>query len=66
MRQAAQISASSSSARSTEECRELGAMLAWLLELIETHGAGEYLLTVRSDGSVRVKRPRKPLEFHFR
>jgi hypothetical protein len=40
--------------------------LAWLDQLIQEHGPGEYLVQVRADGSVVVKRPRKPLEFEWR
>ncbi len=40
--------------------------LAWLDQLIQEHGPGEYLVQVRADGSVMVKRPRKPLEFEWR
>lgn len=43
-----------------------GSFPAWLDELIREHGAGEYLVQVRADGSVVVKRPRKPLEFEWR
>lgn len=45
---------------------ERAQFLAWLNELIREHGAGEYLVQVRADGSVVVKRPRKPLEFEWR
>lgn len=40
--------------------------LHWLGELVAAHGAGEYVVRVRVDGSVTVKRPRKPLEFDYR
>lgn len=40
-------------------------LLAWLGELIQQNGAGEYIVTVAADGHVTVKRPRKPLEFHY-
>ena len=46
--------------------QKLDALLTWLGELIREHGAGEYLLQVRADGSVVVKRPRKPLEFEWK
>lgn len=42
------------------------AFLDWLDQLIDEHGPGEYLVRVRADGSVLVKRPRKPLEFEYR
>lgn len=45
---------------------ERAQFLAWLDDLIREHGAGEYLVQVRADGSVVVKRPRKPLEFEWR
>lgn len=40
-------------------------LLAWLGELIQSNGAGEYIVNVAQDGHVTVKRPRKPLEFHY-
>lgn len=40
-------------------------LLAWLGELIQQNGAGEYIVSVAQDGHVTVKRPRKPLEFHY-
>lgn len=40
--------------------------LHWLGELVAAHGAGEYVVRVRVDGSVTVKRPRRPLEFDWR
>ncbi len=40
--------------------------LAWFGELVSVHGPGEYVLRIRLDGSVTVKRPRKPLEFDYR
>lgn len=43
----------------------LARLLAWLGELIQQNGAGEYIVTVAADGHVTVKRPRKPLEFHY-
>ncbi len=46
--------------------QRLDALLAWIGDLIREHGAGEYLLQVRADGSVVVKRPRKPLEFEWK
>ena len=45
---------------------ERAQFLAWLDELIREHGAGEYRVLVRADGSVVVTRPRKPLEFEWR
>lgn len=39
--------------------------LVWLAELIQQNGIGEYIVTIRQDGSITVKRPRKPLEFHY-
>jgi len=42
------------------------AFLDWLDKLIDEHGAGEYVVRVRADGSVLVKRPRKPLEFEYK
>ena len=44
----------------------LDALLAWIGDLIQEHGAGEYILQVRADMSVVVKRPRKPLEFEWK
>lgn len=44
----------------------LDALLTWLGTLIREHGTGEYLLQVKPDGSVTVKRPRKPLEYEWR
>ena len=44
----------------------LDALLTWLGTLIREHGTGEYLLQVKADGSVTVKRPRKPLEYEWR
>ena len=46
--------------------QRLDALLVWIGDLIREHGAGEYLLQVRADGSVVVKRPRKPLEFEWK
>lgn len=40
-------------------------LLVWLGELIQQNGAGEYIVSVAQDGHVTVKRPRKPLEFHY-
>ena len=40
-------------------------VLVWLGELIQSNGAGEYIVNVAADGHVTVKRPRKPLEFHY-
>lgn len=40
-------------------------LLTWLGELIQENGTGEYIVNVARDGSVTVKRPRKPLEFHY-
>ena len=39
--------------------------LVWLAGLIEENGTGEYIVTIRSDGAITVKRPRRPLEFHY-
>lgn len=44
---------------------KLALLLLWLGELIQEHGTGEYIVTVAHDGHVTVKRPRKPLEFHY-
>ena len=44
---------------------KLDMVLAWLGALIQEHGAGEYIVSVAADGHVTVKRPRKPLEFHY-
>jgi hypothetical protein len=46
--------------------QRLDALVVWIGDLIREHGAGEYLLQVRADGSVVVKRPRKPLEFEWK
>lgn len=43
----------------------LARLLAWLGELIQEHGTGDYIVTVHADGSVLVKRPRKPMEFKY-
>jgi hypothetical protein len=43
----------------------LARLLVWLGELIQQNGAGEYIVNVAQDGHVTVKRPRKPLEFHY-
>jgi hypothetical protein len=40
--------------------------LHWLGDLVAVHGAGEYVVRVRVDGSVTVKRPRRPLEFDWK
>ena len=39
--------------------------LVWLAQLIQENGAGEYIVTFKQDGSLTVKRPRRPLEFHY-
>lgn len=44
---------------------KLTRLLTWVGELIRENGTGEYILTVAADGHVTVKRPRKPLEFHY-
>ena len=44
---------------------KLQRLLAWIGELIQENGTGEYIVTVAADGHVTVKRPRKPLEFHY-
>ena len=43
----------------------MAGLLVWLGELIQQNGAGEYIVSVAQDGHVTVKRPRKPLEFHY-
>ena len=45
---------------------ERARFLAWLGDLIAEHGPGEYLVQVRANGSVVVKRPRKPMEYEWR
>lgn len=54
-----------STAVSNQENRR-AVFLAWLAQLMEEHGTGEYLVLLRADGSVTVKRPRKPMEFEWR
>lgn len=44
---------------------QLQRLLAWIGQLIQENGTGEYIVTVALDGHVTVKRPRKPLEFHY-
>ncbi len=44
---------------------KLQRLLEWVGELIRENGTGEYILVVAADGHVTVKRPRKPLEFHY-
>ena len=44
---------------------KLQRLLAWIGELIQENGTGEYIVTVAKDGHVTVKRPRKPLEYHY-
>ncbi len=46
--------------------QQMAVFLTWLAELIQEHGPGEYMVHLRADGSVTVKRPRKPLEFEWR
>jgi hypothetical protein len=38
-------------------------ILKFLAPLIRIHGAGEYILRVRADGSATVKIPREPLRY---
>lgn len=48
-------------------CNEkMNVFLSWFAELMDEHGPGVYEVTVRKDGSVTVKRPRKPLEFEWK
>ncbi len=40
-------------------------LVVWLLHLLEQHGPGEYVVQVKADGRVVVKRPRPPLRFEW-
>lgn len=40
-------------------------LLVWLGELIQKNGPGEYIVRIGQDGQATVKRPQKPLEFHY-
>ena len=44
---------------------EMMRLLSWPGELIQQNGPGEYIVNVARGGHVTVKRPRKPLEFHY-
>lgn len=39
------------------------ALVDWLVDLLQQHGPGEYIVHVGRDGQVVVKRPRAPLRF---
>ena len=45
---------------------EANDFVLWLRGLIVEHGPGEYLIIIRADGAVTVKRPQKPLQFEWR
>ena len=47
------------------ETNSLAASLAWLAELMQQHGPGEYIVRLSADGRITVKRPQAPLRFEW-
>lgn len=58
-------SAAVSVQRSLPLDQRLSLQLMWLAQLIQENGSGEYIVTIKQDGGITVKRPRRPLEFHY-
>lgn len=42
-----------------------GGVIAWLVDLMQQHGPGEYIVRLSTDGRITVKRPQAPLRFEW-
>ena len=38
----------------------------WLVQIVKDYGPGEYIVHIKADGSVTVKRPQPPIKFEHK